>query len=176
VNGGHQVVLDASAAIAFLLNEEHGPRVERTLRQLQTAAGAVLVPPIFWLEIVNAIAKGRNRVGARVFEAIAEMDALGLETIAQDRALVLLTVDLVERQGLISYDASYLALAIQQDAHLLTLDRRLAAAAGPRAIALGDGRVVAETAPTYEAGVTWPDYRGASALLARLRAEVLTGR
>lgn len=169
-----EIVLDASAAIAFVAREEPKPRVERELRALGASNTSIVVPAFFWLEIVNALTGRRKWSGAAVVEAIAELDTFDLLTIEQDRAVVVLTIDLVERHGLISYDASYLALAIQRDAQLLTLDRELAAAAGVRAIALSDSHRLAETTGGYEREVTWPDYRGASAFLAKLRADALS--
>lgn len=169
-----EVVLDASAGVALLLQEQLAPQVDATIRQHQTAGTSMVVPPVFWLEVVNAIDRGKQRTGARALEAIAELDALGLETAEQDRAAVLLTIDLVERHGLISYDASYLALVIQRDARLLTLDRDLAVAAGTRAIAIGEGHGLAETTVAFDREVTWPDYRGAAGFLARLRADALS--
>jgi predicted nucleic acid-binding protein len=169
------IVLDASAAIAFVAREDYGSRIEALLSDSGAADRSIIVPQLFWLEVVNALSGRRKWAGAQVLEAIAELDAFDLNTIDHDRALVLLTIDLVERHGLISYDASYLALAIQQDADLLTLDRQLAAAAGPRSIPLDGGHSLAETGETYERGVTWPDYRGASTFLAKLRADALRG-
>lgn len=169
------LVLDASAAVGFLALEPQGQRVERHLREHGAPDGDILVPPFFWLEVINALAGGRKWTGAQVLRAIAELDVFEVATSEQDRGLVLLTLDLVERHRLVAYDAAYLALAIQLDAQLMTLDRRLAAAAGPRAIPLEDGNRLAETAPTYDRDVTWPDYRGASAFLAKLRADALQG-
>lgn len=168
------IVLDASAAIAFVAMEEYGSRIQGLLSASGAGNRSIIVPPLFWLEVVNALSGRRKWTGAQVLEAIAELDTFDLDTIDQDRALVLLTIDLVERHGLICYDASYLALAIQQDAGLLTLDRQLGAAAGMRCIPLDGGFGPAETAATYERSVTWPDYRGASAFLAKLRADALT--
>jgi hypothetical protein len=65
-------------------------------------------------------------------------------------------------------------LGVRLDGRLLTLDRRLVLAAGERAVSLGDRRV-SEAHVRYERDVTWPNYRGASALLAKLRAEIIRG-
>jgi predicted nucleic acid-binding protein len=164
------LVVDASAAVAYLARQERGDHVERALAGWRSLGHQIVVPPHFWLETINALT-GRGRwTGAAVLEALVELERLGLATVQQDRPQLLLALDLVERFGLISYDAAYLALAIQRDGALLTLDRRLADAAGSRAVAVDEHRL-AEASVTYERTVSWPMYRGASAYLAKLRAE-----
>jgi len=128
----------------------------------------------FWLELVNALVRRRKWSSSDVLEAIHRLDSYQLQTVEQDRALVILALDLAERHDLTAYDAAYLALAIRLDARLLTLDRRLASAARERAIRIGNERVSDVRAP-YEHEVTWPNYRGASAYLAKLRAEAAHG-
>jgi predicted nucleic acid-binding protein len=168
------LVVDASAAVAFSARQERSDDVERALEGWRSGGHQIVVPPHFWLEVINALS-GRGRwTGAAVLEALVELERLGMTTVRLDRPLVLLALDLVERHGLISYDAAYLALAIQRDARLLTLDRRLAAAAGPRLLPIGS-HGVSESPPAYERSVTWPNYRGASAFLAKLRADALRG-
>ena len=59
-------------------------------------------------------------------------------------------------------------------APLATLDRALARAAGSRARFLGPGdpgHRLSEPPAAYEHDVTWPNYKGASAYLSKLRAE-----
>ncbi|MBA3796253.1 MAG: hypothetical protein H0X20_03365 [Chloroflexi bacterium] len=79
----------------------------------------------------------------------------------------------------------HLALALASDADLVTADRRLAVAAGDRAILItgdadvsGDHRVQG-SAPAYEArDATWPQWPGAAAYLQdlRRRARLAGGR
>jgi len=106
-----------------------------------------------------------------VVAGLRETDELGLETVPMDRALLLVTIDLAGRTGLSAYDAMYLALAEVEDARLLTLDRRLAAAAGPRAVhlaALGPGRPAESPEPYGSEPVDWARF---GPYLAKLRAE-----
>lgn len=108
--------------------------------------------------------------------AIHRLDTLGLETVEPGRPLLLHAIDRIERHGLTAYDAMYLVLAESIDAKLATFDRQLAAAAGPRAITFDEGHGLHETPAAYEHDVTWPSYKGASAYLAKLRAEALAER
>lgn len=168
------VVIDASAAVAFVAQELEGPAIRLLLERWNTEKRAIAVAPFFWLEVVNALLRGRRWSGADAIEAIHKLDVYQLATVEQDRALVISALDLAERQGLSAYDAAYLALAIRLDAQLLTLDRQLATAADERAVRVGDGRI-AEMGLPYEREATWPRYRGASAYLAKLRSEAPRG-
>jgi hypothetical protein len=85
-------------------------------------------------------------------------------------------IDLMERTGLTSYDALYLAVAEQLGATLATLDGRLATAAGDRLDPLGGSTRMSEAPAIYEQDVTWPNYKEASAYLAQLRAAAIAGR
>jgi len=169
-------VLDASAAAALLLDEPAGARVEQILRDWVARRRPRLVPSHFWLEIVHAMGRRAQPSGDTVLAAVHRLDVFGLQTMEVDRPLLVQVIDRVERFGLSSYDAAYLVLAESVDADLLTLDRQLAAAAGPRAITVVEGNDLQETPVFYEHDVTWPSYKGASAYLAKLRAEALAGR
>ena len=111
-----------------------------------------------------------------MLEAVHRLDTLGLETVEPGRPLLLQAIDGIERHGLTAYDALYLVLAESINADLATFDRELVAAAGPRAIVFDEGHGLHETPAVYEHDVTWPSYKGASAYLAKLRAEALAER
>jgi predicted nucleic acid-binding protein len=164
------LVLDASAAIAIVRAEKEAEAIRRTIDGWKRAGGTVLVPDIFWLEVVNALARRYRWPGADVLQAIHELDSLDLSTAPSHRPLLLTSLDLVERFGLTAYDATYLALAMTSDAVLLSLDRQLVEAAGDRALSLDDGHRLHETPAVYEHDVTWPSYARASSYLAELRA------
>ncbi len=165
------LVVDASAALAISLQEPTSERAEAILRARSVAGGAVLVPSIFWLEVVNVLVRRHHQPPGLVLEAIVDLENLGLESVQLDRPQLLLTIDVVARYGLSAYDAAYLALAESADAQLLTADGRLAAAAGARAIPL-DGGAVHEEAPPYTA--SWAASPGAAAYLRELRARIVS--
>jgi len=92
----------------------------------------LLVPAFFWLEVVNVLGLRYRMEPALVLEAVVDLEKLRLETIPLDRPQLLLTIDVMAREGLSAYDAGYLALAESADAQLVTADRRLAVAAAQR--------------------------------------------
>jgi predicted nucleic acid-binding protein len=170
------VVIDSSVAIALVLDEPESAAVDQALGSWTREARSMVVPSHFWLEVVNRLGRSSRASGERMLAAVHRLDTLGLETVEPGRALLLHAIDRVERHGLTAYDAMYLILAESIDADLATFDRELAAAAGPRAITFDEGHEVHETPVAYERDVTWPSYKGASAYLAKLRADALAER
>lgn len=164
------IVIDASIAIAIVLGEPEGSDAEAVITRRTRDGGRIVVPSHFWLEATNPLMVRRRWSGADLLQAIHALDALRLDTIDLDRVLLILTLDASERYGLTTYDAAYLALSISLDGSLLTLDGALRTAAGARALPIGPPRL-SETPAVYEHDVTWPSYKGASAFLAKLRAE-----
>jgi predicted nucleic acid-binding protein len=170
------VVIDSSVALTLLLHEPEAPVVERTLGSWTLKGRSRVVPSHFWLEVVNGLGRVARLSGEEMLAALHRLDTLGLETVEPGRAMLLHAIDRIERHGLTAYDAMYLVLAESIDADLATFDLALAAAAGPRAIAFDEGHGLHERPPVYERDVTWPSYKGASAYLAKLRAEALAER
>lgn len=171
MNASPPIVLDASVAISIVRHEPSAPAIRRALDEWTSARRQILVPSHFWLEVVNPLVRRHRWVGHEVLNAIRELDELDLTTVEPDRTQVLLTLDLAERHGLTSFDAAYLALAYASAADLATLDVELARSAGDRAIVLDGRHRLSEVPAVYEHDVTWPDYKGASAYLAKLRVE-----
>jgi len=175
--GPAPVVIDASVGIGLIRGESIAPEVRAALRQARAAETRLLVPSIFWLEVVNSLA-GRHRLPPGVIlEAVAELDALELETVEVDRPLLLVVVDEMAQHGLTAYDAAYLALATGAGARLLTADVRLASAAGNQAVLLTDPgappapRGIAEATARYVP--SWSSWPGAAAYLRDLRARLV---
>jgi predicted nucleic acid-binding protein len=117
-------VVDASALAALLFGEPDGPAIAGQVR------GAwIVAPTLLGFELANVCLKKIRRHPTERDGLLAGFALLGemeIATIAVDHALVLA---LAERTGLSAYDASYLWLARETGGQLVTLDRRLAAAA-----------------------------------------------
>jgi len=170
------VVIDASIALAIALEEPRADNAIRALREWARARRDRIVPSQFWYGLVNGLGRRHGFTGEAMLDAVYRLERFGLRTVNPDRGTLMLVIDRVERLGLSSYDALYLAVAESLKADLATFDRRLAAAAGPRAITFDNGHGLHESPVVYEHDVTWPSYKGASAYLAKLRAEALAER
>jgi predicted nucleic acid-binding protein len=164
------IVLDASVAIAVIRREPTRQTLLGVLRETAAGRGDRMVPDHFWLELANVLIRRYGVTAEEAVERLRDVDDFGLRSIRVDRPLLLVTLDLQARFGLSAYDAAYLALAETEDARLLTLDRRLALAAGARAVRLPGltPERLAEEPEAYGEPVDWARFGG---YLARLRAE-----
>lgn len=174
LSGG--LVIDASVAISLVRKEANSAEASAILAKHRQAGTPLLAPSVMWLEVLNSLGRRYRLPPAAILEDLAELDALGLETVELDRPMLLLALDAVARHGLTAYDAAYLALAEAGDAHLLTADGLLAAAAGDRAILLGGGgaeREIREAIAAYRLP-GWASWPGAAAYLRQLRSRLRT--
>jgi predicted nucleic acid-binding protein len=171
MNTPQSIVVDSSVAIAVVRDEPSAAAIRVALDRWSIEGRPLLVPPVFWLEVVNILGRKYRYAGLDVLHAIHELDEFTITTVELDRTQVLVAMDLVERFGVTAYDASYLALAQLHGCDIATLDVELARAAGNRAIVLDARRRLSESPAPYEHDVTWPSYKGASAYLAKLRTE-----
>ena len=134
-----RVVLDASAFIRGVDSEARDERARLWLEAIADARLGASGPDVFLLEVANTLA---TFVRAGRFDRDAAEDALGLALslglgVASARELAFEVLAAVLDTGLSAYDASYLVVAEQSDAVLVTADRRLAAAC-PRSALLPD--------------------------------------
>lgn len=156
--------------------------VRRAFTSWSLGRSRLIVPPLFWLEVVNSLG-GRHRYPAfKIAEALRELDELGLETVEIGRPELLLVADAMERHRIPAYDGAYLVLAEQFGAPLATLDRQLAEAAGPLGMMLDEegGHSTREAATPYGTPdaarpSSLPDYAGLGAYLGELRRRAIAG-
>ena len=125
------IVLDASVALAWCFQDEATPYAGRVLDLL--AADSAVVPPIWPLEVANAISTAERRqrlelaAGSRFVELLRALP-IRLDEASLDRALGNV-LNVAREHRLSSYDASYLELAMREGLPLATADERLAEAA-----------------------------------------------
>jgi len=179
---GKRVVVDASVGIAYVRDEVATSAVDRAADAWSRAGTKLVVPAVFWTEVVNVLGTKHRYRAAHTAEALRELDELGLETVEIGRPELLLVADAMERHRLPAYDATYLVLARLLGASLATLDRRLASAAGPLGMLLDEepGHAARETAAPYGTPEvarlsSLPDYAGLGAYLGELRRRALAG-
>ena len=117
-------VTDASIAAAWLLPDERAALADRALDRL--ADETACVPDLFWHELRNLLltAERRGRIDEHHAEAsMARIRRLPIHSPRQAEDYYVLALG--RRHRLTAYDASYLALAIQEYCALATLDGRL---------------------------------------------------
>ncbi len=121
-------VVDASVALAWILEDEDDPRANRILDRL--AEDVALVPRLWHLETRNALitVERRGRLSEReIKERLGTLNSIPIQT--DDEPDFQAAFDLARKHGLPFYDALYLELAKRRDAELATLDRALGRAA-----------------------------------------------
>lgn len=132
------IVLDCSATLAFLLEDEMTPAIASVFDKV-VRDGAV-IPSLWYLEVANSlsVAVRRKRIPAEAREQF--LGYLGQLNIVADDETHLhawsATVKLADIYGLTVYDAAYLELAQRLRLPLATLDTALAAAARSAGVAV----------------------------------------
>jgi len=127
------LVLDGSAALAFVLRDERVTAGARAVRAALEEAERILVPGHWWLEVVNGIvvAERRKRLTAAAgMEIIKIFRELDVEVDAEPAADVVERVaSLAREKNLSAYDAAYLELAVRNGVALASQDKALLGAA-----------------------------------------------
>lgn len=121
------IVLDASAAIDWLLQTPAGRQVEKRIYQQSESLHA---PHLLDLEVSQVLRRLVREVTVSASRAEeATNDLLDLRIHRYPHYIFLSRIWQL-RHNLSAYDAAYVALAEQLDATLVTRDRRLASASG----------------------------------------------
>jgi len=121
------IVLDASAAVEWLLQTSAGLQIER---RIYSRSESLHSPHLLDVEVAHVLRRfvSAGRISSiRGDEALRDLLALRITRYPHD---VLLTRIWQHRHNLSAYDAAYVALAENLGAPLLTRDTRLSAAPG----------------------------------------------
>jgi predicted nucleic acid-binding protein len=125
------IVLDASAAIEWLLQTPTGTRVEE---RIFSAGPDLLAPHLLDIEVAQVFRRyvaAHTMTAKRGQEAMQDLLDLPLTRYPHD-VLLWRIWDL--RNTLTAYDAAYVALAEALGAPLVTCDRKMATASGHKAV------------------------------------------
>jgi predicted nucleic acid-binding protein len=124
-------VLDASVTAAWCFADETTAYTEAVLEML--AAGDALAPAIWPFEVANVLAMAERRKRITLAKTTNFLQLLAGFSVSLDAASAAQTFDkvlsLAREQGLSTYDAAYLELAIREGLPLATLDTDLKKAA-----------------------------------------------
>ena len=118
------LVIDASIAAAWIIEDEHHPAADVVLETLETDQG--IVPQIWHFEIRNVLVVSERRGRTTITHNQRHLDAINAMTIQTDQNPDLnATMQLARKHNLTFYDATYLELALRLDLPLATLDNAL---------------------------------------------------
>ena len=121
------IVLDASAAVDWLLQTPAGQRIEERIYAHQDTLHSVHLIDVEFVQVLRRLVREGTLTPRRAEEAIEDMAALRIIRYAP---VLLLERIWRLRQNLSAYDAAYVALAEKLQAPLITRDQRIAAAPG----------------------------------------------
>lgn len=125
------IVLDASAAVEWLLRTPAGLRVESRLFEKPTEIHA---PHLLDVEVAHAMRRLERERALDAVRAAEAMDDLADLALLRHPHDVFLARLWALRHALTAYDAAYVALAESLRAPLVTCDRRLRLARGHAAV------------------------------------------
>ena len=128
-------VLDASVAIAWLLDDEENPLADAA--RWRIVDGGAFVPQVWHLEVRNAllVAERRRRISEEgATERLRSLKELPIYTDTEPDLET--TFELARRHHLAIYDAVYLELARRRNEALATLDSALVRAAATEGLPL----------------------------------------
>jgi len=125
------IVLDASAAVDWLLQTPDGMRIEQRIYTRSETLHSVHLIDVEFAQVLRRLVHEATLTPRRAAEAIEDLAALRITRYAP---LHLLNRIWKLRQDLTAYDAAYVALAEELKAPLITRDRRIAAAPGHAAV------------------------------------------
>jgi predicted nucleic acid-binding protein len=124
------IVLDASAAVDWLLQTVPGQRIEQRIYARADTLHSVYLLDVEFVQVMRRLVREGKLTPKRAGEAIQDMADLRITRYAP---VVLLERIWELRQNLSAYDAAYVALAEKLQAPLITRDQRIAAAPGHKA-------------------------------------------
>ena len=122
------VVVDASVAVKWVLDETYSPEAVALLQEWANAGMRVIAPALQAYELTNILHKRVGRADMTIDEAyVALTELLGADvTYEHDAATSLRALELAHQFGLpATYDAHYLALAEREGCEYWTADERL---------------------------------------------------
>ena len=125
------IVLDASAAVAVLLNL--GTGATRIRERMRREEDGLHVPHLFEIEVLNALRHHALRHGISEGRGLELLEDLTTMSVSRYAHTAMLPRIWELRANVSAYDAAYIALAETLEAPLVTRDVRLARTPGIRA-------------------------------------------
>ena len=115
-----KIILDTSVILKWFIKEENSPEAKKILVRLENQKIQIFLPELSKYELGNGLLKGKQLPFSKVKPLLISFYNLPITFIVQNQKLSLLTYQIAEKLNITYYDASFLALAKQQNATLIT--------------------------------------------------------
>lgn len=121
------VVIDASAFASWAFPDEGGDKVSQTLIRVMTQEESATSPALFHVEALHAAGKAlqRGRFTPSAHQHVLRLLSRLPVSLAPIRVSPLEYWSWCQSLGLTAYDGTYLSLAIELKAPLVTMDKQL---------------------------------------------------
>lgn len=120
-------IVDASTALKWVTHEEEENRDEAQAVLADIISGQIIVYSVDFLliEYANVLLKGKKFPEKKVYEALLTLSKVPLKIFPVELKLLESALKLAETLHQTVYDALYLALAQQENAKVITADKKL---------------------------------------------------
>ena len=130
------VVIDSSIALTWCFADEATPATDALFARVRDNGAEV--PALWHLELANVLLQAERRGRIRADDAALRLELIADLPISVDQETVarawLEILPIAREEGLTTYDATYLELAVRRRLPLLTKDNELARAAARRGV------------------------------------------
>lgn len=116
------LVTDTSVFVKWLNqdNEQHLENADKILEEVKTGSIEIIVPELVKYELGNVLLKGKQLTPDQAYISLATAYSLPVTFVTESQQQANETYKLAHNLGLSYYDASFMSLAKQYDATLVT--------------------------------------------------------
>lgn len=116
------LVIDTSVFIKWLSqdNEQDLDKADRILCDVKSGQAVLVLPELIKYEIGNVLLRGKQLLPKQAYISLGTAYSLPVTFVAESEQLAKETYSLASNLGITYYDASFLSLAKQYDATLVT--------------------------------------------------------
>jgi predicted nucleic acid-binding protein len=118
-------VIDSSVALKWLLDEEDSDRAQALCERCIAGTASMVAPDILLYEVVNILLRKRRLPIAEATAGVQIIFGTGIRLRVPDQRLMIRAAEIADETGASAYDASYVALAQEENAPFVTADARL---------------------------------------------------